>query len=146
MLEPAGCDTYSVVQFPAFLQVEVLNMSTVNPININGASVQGQTLLEVGDTIEVLGHRFVWQRQEQQESQNIPDSELEASYQIGEYLLDASSNASEFEQTVRDIVIDASPLSPSDNPTNNERAKSEPRVVVSWTRSHLIAISHIFTN
>lgn len=89
-LEPAGCDTYRVVQFPAFRQVEILNMSTVNPININGASVQGQTLLEVGDTIEVLGHRFVWQRQEQQESQNIPDSELEASYQIGEYSLDAS--------------------------------------------------------
>lgn len=89
-LDPGGCDTYKVVQFPAFLQVEILNMSTVNPININGASVQGQTLLEVGDTIEVLGHRFVWQRQEQQESQNIPDSDLEASYQIGEYSLDAS--------------------------------------------------------
>lgn len=57
-------------------------MSTVNPIAINGASVQGQALLEVGDTIEVLGHRFVWQRQQPQ-PQNSLDSDLEASYQIG---------------------------------------------------------------
>lgn len=71
------------------------NFSALNPITINGATVQDKAQLEVGDVIQVLGHRFVWQREENPASGS--DSELEASFQIGAcYCYSASVHASVF--------------------------------------------------
>lgn len=65
------------------LQVEIQNCSPTNPVLINGAAVSGKALLEIGDVIGVLDHRFMWQKS--QDTSTRLETELEASFQIGEH-------------------------------------------------------------
>lgn len=72
-----------IVKIP-LSQVTIRNLCTTSPITINGAVVApGTALLEVGDTIEVLGHRFVWHKEDSPDTSI--DGSLEASFQIGAY-------------------------------------------------------------
>lgn len=77
------CAPVLIAQFNS--QVMVQNMSQASPISVNGVVVSGKTQLEVGDVIQLLGHRFEWHRDQSPDS--VSDADLEASYQISEFPL-----------------------------------------------------------
>ena len=62
-------------------QVEIRNISPTHPLHVNGEPVLDKALLVVGDTIEVLSERFVWERLPASEELN---DDLESSFQVGE--------------------------------------------------------------
>lgn len=66
--------------------MEIRNHSQLSPVSINGVPLHDKITLDVGDVVEVLGHKFVWARQENVTERNVISEDEEASYQIGAYM------------------------------------------------------------